>query len=388
VNIGASTVNADLNEAQWHSLWTGWRAWLAKLQNRTFVPGFTPNGYTVLGWGIERPADDLESMLDAYYGRELDIEQFGRDRHRLGQKLRSLLRKLYQRRDQFAQQMAQSDRADDAKRNADLLMAHLHEWQPGASAIELSDFVTGQTVKIALDPEKNAVINAQRYYKKHGKFKRARQAVEPLWEDVNREIHYLEQVDNAIAALDEYRTAEDLQTLQDIERELIEQKYLPESDRPLRAAMEAAETQVRRFCSANGREIWVGRNNRQNDWLTFRAATANDWWLHAQEIPGSHSLLRLTPGDVADDEDFQLAADLAAHFSRGRQSDRVPVVCTRPKHVRKPKGVPPGMVVYVNERVIWAQPARGAEVVETLTERECESTGEKSTDVKSASVKQ
>lgn len=361
--IAPSTLNADLSHAQWQVLWQRWQEWLHRLSDRDFLPGRTKDGYSVLGWDIDRPTNDLDTLLDEYYGRELDIEQFGRDRHRLSQKLQSLLRKLYQRRQQFEQQMAQSDRAETTKQAADLLMAHLHEWQPGMSEIELPDFDTGKPVKIALDAEKNAIINAQRYYKKHGKFKRARQAVRPLWEAVNREIHYLEQVEDAIADLDEYRTAADLQTLQDIERELIQQKYVSASDRLIRPAAEAAETQVRRFRSASNRDIWVGRNNRQNDWLTFRAATANDWWLHAQEIPGSHALLRLEPGDVADDEDFQLAADLAAHFSRGRHSDRVPVVCTRPKHVRKPKGAPPGMAIYVNERVIWAQPERGAEIV-------------------------
>ncbi|MEO1133539.1 MAG: NFACT RNA binding domain-containing protein [Cyanobacteria bacterium J06639_1] len=361
--IPPKTSNADLDEGQWLALWESWQEWLGRLEDKQFTPGRTPAGYSVLGWGIESPASDLETMLDEYYGRELDIEQFGRDRHRLAQKLQSLLRKLYQRREQFVKQMEQSDRADATKQAADLLMAHLHEWQPGMDTITLPDFETGKQVNIALDPEKNAIVNAQRYYKKHGKFKRARQAVEPLFAAVNDEIHYLEQVEDAIADLDQYRSSEDLQTLQDIEQELIQQKYLPASDRPARADTEAAETKVRRFSSANGREIWVGRNNRQNDWLTFRAATPHDWWLHAQEIPGSHVLLRLSPGDVADDEDIQLAADLAAHFSRGRQSDRVPVVYTRPKHVRKPKGLPPGMVVYVNERVIWAQPTQAVDLL-------------------------
>ncbi|MEM6447827.1 MAG: NFACT RNA binding domain-containing protein [Cyanobacteria bacterium P01_D01_bin.123] len=362
-DIDPQTPNEAMSEHQWRSLWQCWQEWLRRLNDRDFLPGRTESGYSVLGWQVDCPAHNLDALLENYYSRELDIEQFGRDRHRLSQKLRSLLRKLYQRHDQFVTQMKQSDRAEATKQAADLLMANLHVWQPGMGEIELPDFETGQPVKIALDAEKNAIVNAQRYYKKHGKFKRARQAIQPLWEAVSREIHYLEQVESAIADLDAYRTAADLQALQDIERELIQQKYLPASDRPIRPAHEAAETQVHRFTSPHGREIWVGRNNRQNDWLTFRAATASDWWLHAQEIPGSHALLRLPPGDVADEEDFQLAADLAAHFSRGRQSDRVPVVCTRPKHVRKPKGVPPGMVVYVNERVIWAQPARGAAVV-------------------------
>ena len=348
----------DLTPEQWRILFERWQEWLQRLQTNSFQPGWTRSGYTVLGWDLQAPEDSIHTLLERYYSEQLNRETFTRERQRLQQKLRSALKKLYQRRDQFQQKLHQSDQADEAKQLADLLMAHLQEWQPGLDQISLPDFETGEPVQIPLDPELNAVSNAQIYYKKHRKQKRARNAVLPLWQGTQDEIRYLEQVEDALEQLDRYRGLEDLQTLDQIRGELIQQKRL--SDPQETPQVQPTESTYRRFYTPRGLEVWVGRNNHQNDQLTFRVAQDTDWWFHAQEIPGSHVLLRLPPGEVAEDQDLQVAADLAAYFSRARLSEQVPVVYTRPKHVHKPKGSLPGMVIYKQETVIWAQPNRDA----------------------------
>lgn len=348
----------DLSREQWRRLFEGWREWLQRLEQGSFVPGWTRSGYTVLGWDLQQPADSIHTLLETYYGDQLHRETFSRERLRLQQKLRSALKKLYHRRDQFQQKLHQSDQADEAKHRADLLMAHLQAWQPGLDQISLPDFETGEPIPIPLDPELNAVSNAQLYYKRHRKQKRARNAVLPLWQAAEAEIQYLEQVEDALEQLDRYRSLEDLQTLEQIRGELIQQNLL--SDPQQRTPAQPTEIAYRRFQTPRGLEIWVGRNNHQNDQLTFRVAQDTDWWFHAQEIPGSHVLLRLPPGEVAEDQDLQVAADLAAYFSRARLSEQVPVVYTRPKHVHKPKGSLPGMVIYKQETVMWAQPNREA----------------------------
>lgn len=347
----------DLTPEQWRALFDRWQEWLLQLQEGSFEPGWTDSGYTVLGWNLQRPAESVHTLLETYYQEQLDRETFLRERQRLQQKLRSALKKLTQRREQFQQKLQQSEHADEARLAGDLLMAHLQDWRPGLTQIQLPGFETGEPVSIPLDPEKNAVGNAQAYYKKHRKQKRARDAVLPLWQSVNEEILYLEQVDDALDQLDRYRSGADLQTLIQIRDELVEQKLLSDPQEHPRTSSDSSSV-YRRFHTPRGMEIWVGRNNHQNDQLTFRVATDTDWWFHAQEIPGSHVLLRLPPGAVAEDQDVQIAADLAAYFSRARLSEQVPVVYTRPKHVYKPKGSLPGMVIYKQETVIWAQPNR------------------------------
>ncbi|MGA7936403.1 MAG: NFACT family protein, partial [Kovacikia sp.] len=293
----------------------------------------------------------------------LEQQEFAQLHHQLSQKLRNILDKLHQKATVFQTRLQQSDGADDYRQQADLLMAHLHQWKPGMTAIALPDFVTGEPIRIPLDPEKNAVQNAQSRYKQHQKLKRARRAIDPLLADVKAEIHYLEQVDAALVELIPYQTTEDLNALKEIQDELIQQRYLedPEYRNRTNSSSEDSASKPYRYSTPNGLEVLIGRNNRQNDQLTFRTAGDYDLWFHTQEIPGSHVLLRLKPGVAPEATDLQFAADLASYYSRARQSEQVPVVYTEPKNVYKPKGAKPGMTVYKHERIIWGQPQKGNE---------------------------
>jgi len=209
-----------------------------------------------------------------------------------------------------------------------------------------------------LKSHKNAVQNAQALYKRHQKLRRARGAIEPLLTDVLTEIHYLEQVEVALGELADYQQPADLETLEEIRDELIQQNYLADSRYRGRSRQTDTTSQPFRYRSPNGLEVLVGRNNRQNDDLTFRISNDYDLWFHTQEIPGSHVLLRLPPGTSPEPLDLQFAADAAAYHSRARQSEQVPGVYTKPRFVYKPKGAKPGMTVYKQEQVIWGSPPR------------------------------
>jgi predicted ribosome quality control (RQC) complex YloA/Tae2 family protein len=185
---------------------------------------------------------------------------------------------------------------------------------------------------------------------------------------VQTEINYLKQVESTLAQLEHYEQVTDLFALREIRDELVQQKYFETAESQNRATNGKEipiESSPYRYQSPSGLEIVIGRNNRQNDWLTFRLAGDYDLWFHAQEIPGSHVLLRLQPGKVPEDTDLQLTADLAAYFSRGRQSEQVPVVCTEPRYVFKPRGTQPGMVVYQKERIYWGHPHQGEQFIAT-----------------------
>ncbi|KAB8317781.1 fibronectin-binding domain-containing protein [Tolypothrix campylonemoides VB511288] len=345
-----------LKPDDWQRLFHHWQEWLLMLESQKFEPGWTQEGYTVLGWNAIEPAKNIQELLNRYYTDQSNQQTFSQLRHQLSQKLSNILEKLRLKAANFEQRLQQSENADEYRQKADLLMAHLHEWQVGMKEIILADFETGKPVKIALEPDKNAVQNAQSLYKQHQKLKRARTAVEPLLAEVNAEIEYLEQVEAAISQIENYTTAEDLQALEEIREELIGQRYLEDSGYRRRSSTEAASTNFYRYSTPSGFEVLIGRNNRQNDQLTFRVANDYDLWFHAQEIPGSHVLLRLEPGTPPESADLQYTANLAAYYSRGRQSDQVPVVYTQPKHVYKPKGAKPGIAIYKQERIIWGQP--------------------------------
>ncbi|MBD2169455.1 NFACT family protein [Calothrix membranacea FACHB-236] len=355
-NIPPETTTDSLTSEDWQRLFQQWQVWLEALQDEKFHPAWTDEGYTVMGWGGVTPAKDTQELLNRYYTDQLNEQVFAQLRHQLSQKLNNILAKLRLKANTFAERLQQSDRADEYRHKADLLMANLHIWEAGMKEITLPDFETNLPVAIALQPDKNAVQNAQGLYKQHQKLKRARAAVEPLLAEVNGEIEYLEQVEAAIAQIEKYQTPEDLQALEEIRDELIGQRYLEDPEYRNRSTNEDSSSNFHRYRTPSGFEVLIGRNNRQNDQLTFRVAGDYDLWFHAQEIPGSHVLLRLEPGAVPEEADLQFTANLASYYSRARQSDQVPVVYTQPKHVYKPKGAKPGIAIYKQERILWGQP--------------------------------
>jgi predicted ribosome quality control (RQC) complex YloA/Tae2 family protein len=353
-HLSPSQPTDRLTSLEWDTLFQVWQGWLTILETKTFQPGsLASGGFTVLGWQRTQAAASVQAVVDRYYTAQLNQQSFQQIRHQLLQKLGNVLAKLQTKADVFSKQMAASEEADLHRQQADLLMANLHHWQLGMSDITLPDFETEQPVTIALNPERNAVQNAQALYRRHQKLRRSRDHVQPLLEAVQQEIDYLAQVESAVEALAQFENAEDLQILIEIREELIQQKYLTDPDYHAPAKGKA---DFYRYPSPSGGEILIGRNNQQNEQLSFKVAGAYDLWFHTQEIPGSHVLLRLNAGTAAEPQDLQRAANLAAYYSRARQSTQVPVVWTEPKNVYKPKGAKPGMVVYKHENVIWGDP--------------------------------
>jgi predicted ribosome quality control (RQC) complex YloA/Tae2 family protein len=366
VGLDPEQSTTSLSEADWQQLFNAWQTWLRSLEAGQFQPGWTPQGYTVMGWGSTQAVESVQTLLNQYYTTQLNRQEFAQLHHQLTQKVNNVLGKVRLKADLFRQRLAQSEQADQYREQADLLMAHLQEWEPGMKTITLTDFHTEEPIAIALDPEKNAVQNAQSLYKQHQKLKRARLAVEPLLAEVQAEVDYLEQVEAGLLQISAYQVAADLTALEEIRDELIQQQYLELPEYRSRQENKTG-TEFYRFQTPSGFELLIGRNNRQNDQLTFRLAGDYDLWFHTQEIPGSHVLLRLEPGKVAEEVDLQFTADLAAYYSRARQSEQVPVVYTEPKNVYKPKGAKPGMAIYKQEQVIWGQPQRAQHLLAEMT---------------------
>lgn len=369
--ISPQQTTDTLQPEDWQELFIYWQKWLIVLEHHQFSPGWLAKGYTVLGWSKTESVEQVQTLLNRYYIDEVNRQQFQQLQHQLKQKLTNLLKKLQVKANIFRQRLQQSDNADSDRQQADLLMAHLHQWQPGMKSITLEDFETGSPVKIKLNPEKNAVQNAQALYKNSQKLKRAKDIVIHLLAEVDAEINYLTQVQTSIIQLQNEKqtqdTREDLNALKEIKDELIQQNYLT-AERQGDSRKVDQDSQPYRYNAPSGCELWIGRNNRQNDLLTFRTAVEYDLWFHTQEIPGSHVLLRLDPGAVPSEKDLQFTADISAYYSQARESEQVPVIYTKPKHVYKPKGAKPGMVIYKQETVIWGRPQIAKEYINSLIE--------------------
>jgi predicted ribosome quality control (RQC) complex YloA/Tae2 family protein len=379
----------DLTLDDWQALYAAWQLWLTCLEQQQFNPHLEVKGYGLID-KLPNSKNPLivNNFCDRYYSQQTAQVAFQQLHQQLSQAIQNQLTKLNIKQTEFLERLKLAALADDFKNKADLLMANSQLWRVGMTEIQLPDFHSNKLMAIALDPTQNAIQNAQSLYKKHQKQKRAVLAIAPLLEAVQQEIAYLEQVATAVNLLEQ----SDLAALQEIRLELGQQGYLkiaeeytPKhksanglSKNPLKnsaknqtpnkgrsnkshkpkmpKSKQEDSPNCHQFLTPNGFEVLVGRNNYQNDLLSFRIAGEYDLWLHAQEISGSHVLLRLPAGAIAEDIDLQTAADYAAYYSRARLSDRVPVVCTMPRYVFKPKGAKPGMVVYTHEKIIWGQP--------------------------------
>ncbi|MDH7478922.1 MAG: NFACT RNA binding domain-containing protein, partial [Syntrophomonadaceae bacterium] len=265
--------------------------------------------------------------------------------------------------------LKQIELAEGFKHWGDLIMTFLYRIKPGMEEIRVPDlYGSGEEISIPLSPQLTPIQNAQEYYRRYNRARRSQAAVRHYLEESRQEVEYLESVGQALTM------AGTLQELQEIREELVEQGYLrAPSDRakkvkkggkPLKDKERGTEVSPARFLSSDGYEILVGKNNRQNDFLTMKLARKGDIWLHAKGLPGAHVVIRVRSRQpAAEGGDFPVpdrtlteAAGLAAYFSRGRHTSKVSVDYTQRQNVRKPSGSPPGKVVYESYRTLLVSP--------------------------------
>ena len=231
----------------------------------------------------------------------------------------------------------------------DLLQANLYRIERGASFAEVENYydAEGKTIRIKLNPAISPAANAQKYYKDYQKAKNAEIFLTEQIQKGEQELEYLDSV------LDTVSRAETERELSQIREELTEQGYLrkPKGKQAKQSALPPLE-----FTSSDGFTILVGRNNRPNDRLTLKTAAKNDLWLYTKEIHGSHVII-VSGGKEITETAIMEAARLAAYHSKARHSTNVPVDYTLVRHVSKPAGAKPGMVIYVNNRTVYVDPA-------------------------------
>ncbi len=250
--------------------------------------------------------------------------------------------------DRMLEELARESRADQYEKWGHLLMAKAGAIPPGAEEVELEDlFEEGSRIRVPLDPALSAVENAQKYYDRARRTRRSREEAE------NRLVETGERAEEAERLLAALRTVDELREIRSFRKDRADElaRYMPAETSP------SDRVPFRRFDLPGGYEVWVGRNARQNDDLTFRHAQKYDLWMHARGVAGSHTVLRLPNRDAEPDRRIvRQAAAIAAHYSKARGSALVPVMVTERKYVRKPKGAGPGAVMVDREDVVLVEP--------------------------------
>lgn len=315
--------------------------------------------------GEAREFDSVQEMLDWVYARRAAHEAFQRRHQALARSVEQHLRRVERKVAAQRQELQEADLAEEHRIAGDLITAYLHQISPGTSRVELPNFYEdGAPVILTLDPALSPAANAQAYYRKYQKAKKRLVKAKEQLDASLEEMAYLESVKTAL------RYSQSPEELREIHAELVQSGYMPEGPRErsgqskkdrgsqgLRSGRPGAASSPLSLRSSDGFAILVGRNNRQNDLLTMGIARDDDIWLHAKEIPGAHVIIQ-TQGQEVPDTTLVEAAAVAAFFSQARESANVPVDYTRRKHVRKPKGARPGMVIYDHQRTLFVTPDR------------------------------
>lgn len=292
----------------------------------------------------------FSALMDRFYEQRENQE-------RIRQKGQDLIRSVTNARDRTARKIANQQRELEATQDrerlrqfGDIITSNLHAMERGMATLRAMDFYApdGGEVEIKLDPLLTPQQNAAKYYKEYNKAKTAEEMLTIQLEKGRRELDYLNSV------LENITLAEGERDLQEIRQELADTGYLRRQikgrDKGRRLSPKPME-----FRSTAGLRISVGKNNMQNDLLTCKQAFKSDIWFHTQKIHGSHVIL-WTGGAQPDLQSLNEAACLAAWFSQGRESGKVPVDYTPVKYVKKPAGARPGMVVYTTYETAWVTP--------------------------------
>lgn len=310
--------------------------------------------------GEHRSYPTLSQCLEEFYAQRAQEEwlrQKGQDLMRL---LTSETAKNERKLEKLRQELKEAREMDKWKKWGDLLTANLHLIESGQDEVTVVDYYDPELspVRIPLDKSLSPAQNAQAYYRRYNKAKNSQIVLQEQIRQTEAEQAYLESV---LAQLPHAN----LDDLEEIREELAEQGYLKK--RRQEGKKKNTPSEFAKYRSSEGVEIWVGKNNKQNDRLT-RLAARDDTWLHVKDIPGSHVVIR---GKQFGSSTLQEAALLAAYYSKAKSSSNVPVDYTLIKHVHKPSGAKPGFVIYENQKTLYVTPS--AEKVQPLLERTLQS---------------
>ncbi|PYZ97960.1 hypothetical protein CR205_05025 [Alteribacter lacisalsi] len=291
--------------------------------------------------------DSVHTMLDRFYTGKAERDRVKQQAHDLEKMLRNEYSKNKKKIKKLELTLKDSEKAGRYQRYGELLTAHMHTIRDGDTSAEVIDYYDPEqsTVTITLDPQKSPSQNAQNYFKKYTKLKNSVAVVKDQIEKARLEMRYLDQV------IQQVETAAP-KDLEDIRDELADEGYIKKR-RVGKKKKKPGTPQPEKYRSSEGVDILVGKNNKQNEHVTNRMARQDDTWLHTKDIPGSHVVIR---SQDFTETTLHEAANLAAYFSKARNSGQVPVDYTLIRHVKKPSGAKPGYVIYDNQTTLFVTP--------------------------------
>lgn len=322
----------------------------ADIKNESFTPNVVyennqPKEYaatrlTSYSDANTRMFDTISELLEYYYAEKSTITRIRQRSVDLRKIVQTALERNVKKYDLQLKQLADTNKRETYRIYGELLNTYGYEAQPGASSLEALNYYDNQMITIPLDPMLSAGENAKKYFEKYQKLKRTHEALTALTAETKAEVEHLSSISTS---LDIALREEDLVQ---IKEELIESGYMKRKGGAKgKQKRERITSKPFHYISSDGYHIYVGKNNYQNEELTFKFATGNDWWFHAKGIPGSHVVVKSNAEELPDSV-FEEAGRLAAYYSQARGQEKVEIDYTQKKNVKKPNASKPGFVVY------------------------------------------
>ncbi len=347
-------VDADLpanalSEEQLFSLKARFQELTDRILNGLFSPaivyqGGVPADYFVLPCSLypketQKPYDSVSAMLADYYAEKNTVTRIRQRSADLRKIVQTALERNVKKYDLQRAQMKDTEKRDKYRIYGEMITTYGYSVPEGSKSFQALNYYNNEEITIPLNPEIPVMDNAKKYFEKYAKLKRTYEALTEQTAQVKEEIEYLQSVSTA---LDLARSEADLM---EIREELKQTGHIRKGGTQTKKQPKIINKPYR-FISSDGYDIYVGKNNLQNDKLTFQEAQGNDWWFHAKNCPGSHVLVKTNGETDIPDATFEEAARLAAYYSKNREQGKAEVDYIQKKHVKKPNGAKPGFVVY------------------------------------------
>ena len=280
--------------------------------------------------------DSMSELLEHYYSEKNLVTRIRQRSVDLRRIVQTALERNIKKYDLQVKQLQDTEKREKYRVYGELLNAYGYGLESGAKSMEALNYYTNEMITIPLDETLSAGENAKKYFDKYQKLKRTNEALTTLTQETKAEIEHLQSVNTSLdIALKE-------EDLVQIKEELIVSGYIRRKGGNKK---EKITSKPFHYISSDGFDIYVGKNNLQNEELTFKFATGNDWWFHAKGIPGSHVIVK-TNGAEMTDRAYEEAGRLAAYYSQARGQEKVEIDYMQKKNVKKPNGSKPGFVVY------------------------------------------
>ena len=288
--------------------------------------------------------DNLSELLDRIYYAKAERDRVKQQAGDLERWLQNEIAKLKLKLKKLQKEQDQAQKRDQLQLNGELIMANLHTIKKGMNQAEVVNYYNEETVTITLDPRKTPIENSQKYYSRYQKAKTAVVKTHEQIEKTEEDIRYFELLMQQVQQAG-------LSDIEEIREELAEQGYM--KAQKSKKKKKPQKPNVEHYVSSTGIPISVGKNNKQNDYVTFKVASKSDTWLHTKDIPGSHVIIH---SQDPDEDTILEAASIAAYFSKARESASVPVDFTEVRQVKKPSGAKPGFVIYFEQKTVYVTP--------------------------------